>query len=125
MKHNIWQIISAVVGLTSFGWGLYQYTQRSYENQISAATITKQVEQIVGLTKEINALAEINKILDNKNDSLSVQIDASRKLTDTHRRDARLLRIDIENLKAQLNETIILDLTDDEHWQYFLEWTNQ
>lgn len=123
MKHNIFQVISAIVGVISFGWGVYQYSQRQYEKEITGGTIVSQLEQIIGLRKEVSTLNEMNKFLQHDNDSLMKVVASSRKLTDQYKTQSEIHKAEVEQLKTQLDEKVIIDLTDDEHFEFFLNWT--
>ena len=122
---NVWQIISAIVAVISLGWGVYQYTQKEYQQQIDAARIIKLTDDLLKANKAIQAHKDSFAVAHAVIDSLAPLIAQSAQREDSLMLLADFHKAMAEKFKDELDEKpVFIHADDNQHLDIFRRWAS-
>lgn len=121
------KIILIIITLIAVGFSVYTYVQTEERKEKDAATIRNQVDVILqsrALIKEHEKrIAQLKKEIKYDIDVAELYRDSLNTIKESiYLRDEII--VILKNKLEEYENVIIIDLTDDEHLDLFLEWSN-
>jgi len=117
-------IIIAIISLLVNVWLYKENLEKTQTKQALESTILHQIDTIIATNREIKRLEGLLEDAEYRADSLRNEAEEYRNLRDSLLLEIGYLEFIIDRLKEELNESITIpDMSDDEHIQFFLEWT--
>ncbi len=121
------KIILIIITLIAVGFSVYTYVQTEERREKDAATIRNQIDVILQSRTLIKEHEKRIALLEKERDAFIDNAKLYRDSLNTVKESIILRDEIIMILKNKLDEyenVIIIDLTDDEHLDLFLEWSN-
>lgn len=121
------KIILIIITLIAVGFSVYTYVQTEERKEKDAATIRNQVDVIL---QSRALIKEHEKRIAQLKEEIKYDIDVAELYRDSLNtiKESIYLRDEIivilKNKLEEYENVIIIDLTDDEHLDLFLEWSN-
>lgn len=123
-KIYIMNWVRTIITVVSLILALYSYRSKIQTELVSEAKILQLVDKGLKLEQKNAVFEELIRNLQKNNVLLKSQVAQYQNREDSLIHSSKLKQNKIDNLNKQLNETPEpIDLTDDEHYKFFLEWT--
>ena len=124
---NVLRFLTILITVASLIFNLWLYKEnRELEQgkQALESTILQQVERIIEANKQIRIFEAKLKLAEQQVDSLLLVAGHHSSFRDSIMHEISYLQYIIDKLNSELDEGIAIpDMSDDEHLQFFLEWS--
>ncbi len=121
-----WQVIGVIVAVISIVFNVYQFVYHRAEKLIDTGRILRLTEQLYQSQVRENAARERMAEYEAEISQIQQAKQQHRLRAEHFRREAEKNAAMVEHYKKQINEIPIFpDMSDDEHFRFFLEWTGR
>ena len=122
---RFWQMAGVIVAVISIVFNIYQFIHRQAEKEIAAGRILRLTEQLYQAQVRESMARERMAQYDVEIHEIEEEKQQHRIRAEGFRREAERNAAMVEYYKKQIDEIPDFpDLSDDEHLQFFLEWTS-